>query len=297
MFPSPFEYHAPATVDETVALLGKHGPDARLLAGGQSLVAAMNLGLARPSVVVDLNRVAGLEYVELEMRAIGLGALTRHRLLERSPHIRRMSPLLSEAAALVGNARVRGRGTLGGSLAQADPAAELPAALLALEAEIRLAGPAGHRVVRAEEFFVDALTTALRPDEVLVEVRVPTLAPRGGWAFVELARRPGGWAVVGAAVLVSMGADGACQDARIALAGVGPVPVRARHAEARARGGRLDAPHVSEVADQAAAETEVASDALVSAAYRRHLIRVLVARALERAYERARTGSGQGGEV
>ena len=292
MFPAPFEYYAPTTVDEAVALLGEHGPDARLLAGGQSLVAAMNLGLARPSVVVDLNRVAGLEYVELEMRAIGLGALTRQRLLERSPHIRRMCPLLSEAAALVGNSRVRARATLGGSLAQADPAAELPAVMLALEAEFRLAGPAGRRTVPAEEFFLDALTTALRPDELLVEVGVPTLTPRSGWAFVELARRPGGWAVVGVAALVRVGADGACQDARIALAGVGPVPVRARQAEALARGGWLDAPHTSEVADEAAAGTEITSDALVSAAYRRHLVRVLVARALERAHERARSGDG-----
>ena len=288
MFPAPFEYHAPTTVDEALALLQAQGSDAKLLAGGQTLLAAMNLGLARPAVVVDLNRVSGLDYVEFEKRSLGLGALTRQRFLERSPHVRRMCPLLAEAAALIGNPRVRSRGTLGGSLAHADPSAELPAAMLALEATFRLVGPNGRRDVRAEDFFVGTLTTALRDDELLVEVRVPTRPARSGWAFLEFARRPGGWAVVGVAALVRLAADGACLDARLALAGVGGVPVRARQAEALGRGARLDAPRVAEIADRAAAEVETESDELATAAYRRHLVRVFVARALERADERAR---------
>lgn len=292
MFPAPFQYREPTSADEAVALLGEYGADARILAGGQTLIAAMNLGLARPRVVVDLHRVTGLGHLQLEASRIGLGALVRHRFLERSPHIRRVCPLLADAAALVGNPRVRSRGTLGGSLAHADPSAELPTTMLALESEVRLEGPAGRRGVPAADFFVGALTTSLRDDELIVEVRVPLPPPGTGWAFEEVSRRPGDWAVVGVAALVTLRGEGACSDARLAFGGVGPVPRRAPEAERRLRGAEPDAAHIAQVAEVAADEVEVESDAFVSARYRRHLVRVLAVRALERAIGRASARDG-----
>src|SRR5918911_2377611 len=169
MFPQPFDYHDPDSTEEALALLGEYGADARVLAGGQTLVAAMNLGLARPGLIVDLNRARELESVTLCNGALRLGALARHRTLETSAEVRTACPLLSEAAALIGNARVRSRGTLGGSLAHADPAAELPAAMLALEAEFILAGPGGRRSVPSADFFLGPLSTVLCDDELLVE--------------------------------------------------------------------------------------------------------------------------------
>jgi aerobic carbon-monoxide dehydrogenase medium subunit len=292
MFPAPFEYHDPTTVPEVLRLLGEHGPDAKVLAGGQSLVAAMNLGLVRPPLVVDLHRVAGLEYVRTEAGALVLGALARHRSLEGSAVVRAACPLLAEAAALIGNARVRSRGTLGGSLAHADPSAELPTAMLALEAEFRLAGPGGGRSVSAGEFFLAALTTALRHDELLVEVRVPLHRARTGWAFEEFGCRRGDWAVAGVAALVTLDDDGSCEWARLAIGGVGSVPVRAGEAEAILQGAPPEGARVGEAAATAAGEIEAESDALVSAAYRRHLVRVLAARALERAAAQARSANG-----
>jgi len=292
MFPSPFAYHDPRTLDEALALLAAHGADAKLLAGGQSLLAAMNLGLAQPARIIDLHRVAGLDGVRADDGAITLGAMVRHRALETSALLRRVCPLLAETAALIGNARVRARGTLGGSLAHADPAAELPAALLALDAQLRLRGPRGERLVAARAFFLGPLTTALDPDELLLEARLPTPQPASGFAFEEVARRPGDFAIVGAAALVTLAADGACRDVRLAFCGVGDTPLRAGAAEARLAGAVPAATAIEEAARAAAAEIEPAADPLASRAYRRHLARVVAGRALERAAERARRATG-----
>jgi carbon-monoxide dehydrogenase medium subunit len=292
MFPAPFEYYDPTALDEAVELLGRYGADVKLLAGGQSLIAAMNLGLAQPSVVVDLNRVGGLDNVRAENGTLALGALVRHRTLETSPEIRRDCPLLAKAAALVGNPRVRVRGTLGGSLAHADPAAELPAVVRALDAELRVVGPGGERTIPAGDFFTAALTTALTEDELLVEIRIPKLPPRAGAAFEEIARRPGDFAIIGVAALMTLGPDDACLDARIAFTGCGPIPARTARAEALLRGARPEPDVLNEAARLAADELAVEGDALASAAYRRHLVRVLAGRALHRARELAASSSG-----
>jgi CO/xanthine dehydrogenase FAD-binding subunit len=287
MFPEPFDYHDPDSTEEALALLGEYGADARVLAGGQTLVAAMNLGLARPGLIVDLNRARELESVTLRNGALRLGALARHRTLETSAEVRTACPLLAEAAALIGNARVRSRGTLGGSLAHADPAAELPAAMLALQAEFRLASRDGRRNMPAGEFFRGPLSTALREDELLVEVGIPAQPARTGWAFEEIARRPGDFAIVGVAGVVTLAEDGSCRDARLAFAGLGTAPARAGDAEALLRSSTPDQARLGEAARAAADEIEAESDALVSAAYRRHLARVLAERALQRALGRA----------
>ena len=268
-------------------MLSQYGSDARPLAGGQTLVAAMNLGLVRPGVIVDLNRVHELERIERRDGALVLGALLRQRFLEDSAEVASSCPLLGAAAALIGNARVRSRGTLGGSLAHADPAAELPAAMLALEAEFRVAGPGARRTVPAADFFLGPLSTALHDDELLIEVQIPAQPARTGWAFEEVARRPGGFAIVGAAALVSLAEDGSVLKTRLAIAGAGPVPEHARSAEAMLSGAQPRPALLAEAANVAADELEVTSDALVSAQYRRHLVGVLAARALARALDRA----------
>ena len=290
MFPAAFEYHDPGSRAEALALLAKYGPDARVLAGGQTLLAAMNLGLARPRVIVDLNCVPELAYVRPRDGALELGALVRHRSLETSPEIQGACPLLVEAGALIGNGRVRSRGTLGGSLAHADPAAELPAAMLALEAEFRLAAQRSQRSIPASAFFVGPLSTALREDELLVEARIPALPARTGWAFEEIARRPGSFAIVAVAALVTLAEDRSCREARLAFAGASAVPRRALGAETLLRGSVPNEARLAEAARAAADELEVEADALVPAAYRRHLARVLAERALRRALGRAQSG-------
>jgi carbon-monoxide dehydrogenase medium subunit len=291
MFPQPFDYHDPDSTEEALSLLAEYGADARVLAGGQTLVAAMNLGLAQPRLIVDLNRARELEYLTLRDGALALGALARYRTLETSAQVRAACPLVAEASELIGNARVRSRGTLGGSLAHADPAAELPAAMLALGAEFRLASRDSRRSLPAEKFFVGPLSTARREDELLVEVGVPAQPARTGWAFEEIAHRPGGFAIVGVAAVATLAEDGGCLDARLAFAGLGSVAARAEGAEALLRGSTPDQARLAEAARAAADEVEAESDALVSAAYRRHLARVLTERALQRALRQARSSS------
>jgi CO/xanthine dehydrogenase FAD-binding subunit len=285
MFPAPFVYVAPTTIDETLACLQQHGADAKLLAGGQSLVAAMNAGLARPGVIVDLNGVTALDGIRGDGGGLALGALTRQREIETSDAVRAACPLVAEAAALIGNPRVRNRGTLGGSLCHADPASELSAVMLALDAELRVANRRGTRAIAARNFFLGPLTTALAEDDVLVGVRVPALPAGSGWAFVEVARRPGDFAIAGAAVVLTLGEDGRCLDARLAFCGIGPVPTRAVAAEVVLRDARLDDVRIAQAA-RATRELDIEGDALVSADYRRQLVTVLATRAIDRALER-----------
>src|SRR2546428_2597983 len=212
MKPAPFAYHAPTGLDQALALLAEHGPEAKPLAGGQSLVAAMNFRLAQPAVLVDLNRVAGLDGIAVAPEGgLSLGAMTRQRALERDPLVARQAPLLAEAMPHVAHPQIRNRGTLGGSLAHADPAAELPAVMVALEARIRLRSRKAERWLSAEDFFVGLFATALQPGELLVEVALPPPGPRTGWAFEEVSRRHGDFALVGVAAVVQLNSDGRCQ--------------------------------------------------------------------------------------
>ena len=256
-----------------------------MLAGGQSLVPLLNYRLAMPRIVVDVNRLP-LDGLEVGGGRLRIGALVRHHRLEESGEIARHCPILRDAVALVGNVRVRSLGTVGGSLAHADPAAELPMMALALDGRCTLAGSGGSRVVEVREFVTGPLTTVLRPDELLTEIDLATVGARG-WAVEEIARRAGDFAIVAVAALLGLDARGRATDVRIALGGVGPVPVRAMAAEEALTGHEPTAERLAHCAAIARDALEPASDGFVSAAYRRHLAGVLVRRALSRATTRA----------
>ncbi|MDR7482984.1 MAG: xanthine dehydrogenase family protein subunit M [Armatimonadota bacterium] len=294
MKPAAFEYVAPRTLDEALGRLADLGADARPLAGGQSLVPLLNMRLVRPAAIVDLNRIPALFEVRAVDSELRLGAMVRHRTLERHPAIRARAPLLADAAAQVGHVQIRTRGTLGGSLAHADPAAELPAAAVALDARCVLRGPHGERTVPAAEFVVGPLATILEPGELLVEVRVPPLPSGTGWAFVELARRHGDFAIVGAAALIHLDADGRIDLARLALCGVGGVPHAASWVGDVLRGARPDPQTFRHVAARVRDEVEPDDDIHAGAAYRKAIAGVLSARALQDAAERARDAAQAG---
>jgi aerobic carbon-monoxide dehydrogenase medium subunit len=279
----PFEYHAPASVEEATALLARHGERAKPLAGGQSLVPLMTLRLARPEVVVDLNGIEELRGVRRDGGEVFIGALVRHRSLERGDGALAACPLLQEAAALIGNVRVRTLGTIGGSLAHADPAAELPAVALALDGTLVARGAAGDRVVPAREFFVGALTTALQPGELLVGIRLPALGPGVGYAVAEFTRRAGDFAIIAAVAVLEVRPSGEIARAGLSLAGAGSTPVRLPGVEAALVGERPDPRLFRRAAEGVVREIAPEGDVHASAAYRRHLARVLTARALERA--------------
>jgi len=287
MKPPKFDYHAPTTVEQALELLGRYGGDAKVLAGGQSLMPLLNFRLSRPAALVDLNRIPSLAYVREQDGQVRLGAMTRQRTIEFSPLVRERVPLLGEATRWVGHLPIRTRGTIGGSIAHADPAAEYPAVLTALEGEVVARGPKGERVVKAKDLFRTYLTTSLTPDEILVEVRMPAMPAGAGYALEEFARRHGDFAIVGiAAVVVKDGAR--CALARLATAGAGPVPVRLRAAEEiLERDGLTDA--AIEAASRRVSElVSPDSDIHASADYRRHLAGVLTKRALKRALGVAR---------
>jgi carbon-monoxide dehydrogenase medium subunit len=289
MKPPPFDYHDPRNLDEALELLRRHGGEAKVLAGGQSLMPLLNFRLSRPAALVDINRISALGYIREENDQLSLGAMTRQRAIEFSPLVRERLPLLQEATTLVGHLPIRTRGTIGGSLAHADPAAELPAVVTALDGDLVVRGPGGERILRPQEFFLGYLTTALAPDEILVEIRLPTTPPGSGWAFEELSRRHGDFALAGiAAVLVADSRR--CRMARLAAAGVGPTPVRLRGAEEILEREGLSKESLEAAAAQAQELVEPDSDLHASADYRRHLTGVLTGRALHRAAARCREG-------
>jgi carbon-monoxide dehydrogenase medium subunit len=276
----PFAYAAPSTVEEALALLARHGDDAKVLAGGQSLMPALNLRLAAPAVLVDINGIAALSEAAATPRGLRLGALVRHKRIGTDPAITGAVPLLGLAYPHIAHGPIRTRGTIGGSLAHADPSAEWPAVCLACDAVVELRGPDGARDVPAGEFFLGVFTTALQPGELLVAVRFPAWpeAPRSG--FAEVARRHGDFAMVGAAVTADVGADGTCADARIVLFGASDRPIRRRAAEARLRGHVPTAALLREAASLAGEGLEPPSDLHASAEYRRRVAPVMVRRAL-----------------
>ena len=282
MKPAKFDYHAPTSLDDAVALLQRYGGDAKILAGGQSLMPLLNFRLSRPAALVDLNRIASLAYIREENGQVRLGAMTRQRTIEFSPVVARRLPLLSEATKWVGHLPIRTRGTIGGSIAHADPSAEYPAVLTALEGEVVASGPKGERVVKAKDLFLTYLTTSLKSDEVLSEIRLPVMPMGAGFALEEFARRHGDFAIVAIAAMVVPDAT-RCKQARLATAGAGPVPVRLRAAEEiLERDGVTDAA-IDAAARRVAELVSPDSDIHASADYRRHLTMVLTRRALKRA--------------
>jgi aerobic carbon-monoxide dehydrogenase medium subunit len=284
MKPAPFEYHDPASLDEALALLGELGGEAKPLAGGQSLVPLLNFRLARPAHLVDLNRIAELAYIRDWDGGVAIGAMTRQWQAEGDGRVAERTPLLRQAIQHIGHAQIRNRGTIGGSLAHADPAAELPAVAAALDARLVVRSQTGERVLAPEEFFLTYLTTSLEPTELLVELRVPALPPRSGTAFVELSRRHGDFALVGVAAALTLAADDRCTDARIALIGVGPTAARGTAGEAALRGEAPSAERFREAARLVASDLEPESDLQASADYRKDMAEVLVRRALDTAY-------------
>jgi carbon-monoxide dehydrogenase medium subunit len=282
--PAPFRYARPESLADALTLLATGGEQAKLLAGGQSLVPMLNMRLVRPSVLVDLNALPGLGGIApAPDGGLVIGALTRHADLVASPLVRERVPLLAEAARHVGHAAIRNRGTLGGSLAHADPAAELPAVLVALGSELILTGPGGARSVPASAFFLGLLATALAAGEILTEVRVPAQGP--GWGFSEVARRHGDFALAGVAAVVRAGA-GRCEEVVIVGFGVGDRPMRLAPSERIAKGAGLDAETAAHAAAAAGPACDPPDDVHASAEYRRHLATILAERALLQAFGR-----------
>jgi carbon-monoxide dehydrogenase medium subunit len=280
--PAKFEYHAPASIEEALAILGRYDGEARVLAGGQSLVPMMNFRLATPRAIVDLNRIDGLANVEEDGEVIRIGSMTRQRRLEFEPLISSKLPLLREALRWVGHLPTRSRGTIGGSIAHADPAAEIPMVLQALEGEVVAHGPQGERRIPAQDLFHAALTTSLAPLEIITEVRFPAMPAPAAYAVEEFARRKGDFAI--AAVAVMLMRDGErCIKARLATAGVGPASIRLRDAEAVLEQKGLSEDAIAEAADKAKAQVDPIADLNGSAEYRRHLTGVLTQRAVLRA--------------
>lgn len=287
MKPVSFEYFSPSTVKEVISLLKQHGPDAKVLAGGQSLVPLMNMRLARPRYIVDINKVSGLDYIREADGGLAIGALTRHRSVERSDLVKRRCPLLYEAIPFIGHPPIRNRGTFGGSLSHADPAAELPAVMLALGAEMKAQGLDGERTIKARDFFVSYLKTALKPTELLTEVKIPPWPANTGWSFMEVAPRHGDLALVGVAVMLTL-KGGRCQAANIALTGVGGTPLKAKGAEEVLVGQAPADKLFKQAAQKVSEEIEPTGDIHASAEYRKHVAGVLTRRALQAAQEAVR---------
>ncbi len=290
MKPAPFDYTAPDSLDEVLAALAEHGDEAKILAGGQSLVPMMNFRLAQPSMLIDCNRLGDLDFIRADDGGLRIGAMTRVRSLERDARVASAAPLVSETVPYIAHPQIRNRGTVGGSLAHADPASELPVLALARGFRMRLQRIGSDRWVAAEDFFTGLLETALEPEEMLTEVAIPPMPANTGWAFTEIARRYGDYAQVGVAALVTIDGD-VCTGARLVYLSVGDTPTAAPRAAELLRGERLTAESFAAAAEMAASnEMSPAGDIHASEAYKRHLARVLTVRALEKAARRARNG-------
>jgi aerobic carbon-monoxide dehydrogenase medium subunit len=287
--PASFDYYEPKTLAEALNLLAQFGETAKPLAGGQSLVPMMNMRLARPAQLIDLNGLRELNYLKVEDGELRIGAMTRQRVLERSAIVAESWPLLREATRYVGHVQIRNRGTVGGSLVHAYPAAELPVVMTALEATMVLRSPQGERTVPASGFFVDAMTTSIKTGELLVEVRVPNVPPRTGWSFQEVSRRHGDFALMGVAGLLTLRADGTIERARLVFCGA--TPQRASKAEQQLAGERAESALFRDAANLAATDLEPDSDIHASAEYRKQVAKVLARRVLEQAADRASAGT------
>ena len=287
MIPAAFEYHAPASVAEAAQLLATHGDNAKVLAGGHSLIPLMKLRLAQPGVVIDLGKIGDMSYIRERNGGLAIGAMTRYAQLESSELVKSRAPVLAEAAGMVADPQVRNMGTIGGNLVHADPASDLPAAALALNASLVTNSTGEHRTIGIDDFFVDLLTTSLRPSEILGEVQVPALAAGTGTAYAKFANKASHYAIVGVAAVVTIGGDGVCQDARIGVTGAGPKAVRATETEAALKGSRLDDATIVNAAQKAGAGIDFNADIHASGEYRAHLTTVFAERAIRKAVSRA----------
>ncbi|HVC81391.1 MAG TPA: xanthine dehydrogenase family protein subunit M [Chloroflexota bacterium] len=290
MYPAEFDYQAPATVAEAVSLL-QQNEDAKVLAGGHSLLPMLKLRLSQPSLLVDIGRIAELKGITEENGSLRLGAMTTQQVIQDSDLVKKVSPLLAETASHVGDPQVRNRGTIGGTLAHGDPAADQTAAFLALGGTVTVLGPNGERTIAADDLFLDMMTTALEPDEVLVSVSVPGQPARTGSAYEKFANAASGYAIVGVAAVVTLDEHGACSGARVAITGAGSKATRALGVESALAGRRLDDVTVAAAAEHAAEGLSLMSDLHASEEYRAHLATVFTRRAVTRAAARAAAGS------
>jgi CO/xanthine dehydrogenase FAD-binding subunit len=287
MKPAPFEYHVPDSLEQALDLMSQYADEAKLLAGGQSLVPAMNFRIAQPSLLIDLNRVEELSYIREEGNVIRIGAMTRERHLEFDASIQKWTPLLHEATPFIAHPQIRNRGTLGGSLVNADPAAELPVLMVALNARLKAQNKSGERWVDAKDFFVGMFTTALEPDEILVEIELPFMPPRTGWSFMEVSPRTGDYALMGVAAQVTLDEAGKCTNAKLVYLNAGDGPVEAKEAAKRLEGEALT-DDLIESASALAGEQEINpfGNVHTSPEFQRHLAKVLTRKTLKQALQR-----------
>jgi CO/xanthine dehydrogenase FAD-binding subunit len=287
MKPPRFQYCAPDMVDEALALLDQSGEEAKILAGGQSLIPLLNMRLAGPAYVIDINHISELNYIEAEDGYLAIGATVRQRQVERSSLVQQQQPLLVEIVRYIGHMQIRNRGTIAGSIAHADPAAELPALLTCLNGEVVAQSISSERIIKAEEFFTGYLSTALEPGEMLTEVRFPWITPQSGWAFMEFARRSGDYALVGAAAVLTPALDGRCMSAQISYLGIAGSPIRAREVENILIGTTLDDQALHAAGELARTlVSDDMDDVHATVDYRRALTAELTKRVLKAAWER-----------
>jgi len=287
MFPASFGYVAAHSVEEAMQLLAKHGEDAKLLAGGHSLIPAMKLRLASPRTLIDLATVPGLRGVRMDGNTLAIGALTVHTDVTSAELVQKHLPGLADAASVIGDVQVRNRGTIGGSIAHADPGADFPVILTALNASFVLQSMSGSRSVAADDFFIDFYTTAMKPNEVLTEIRVPLPTSGSGTAYVKLPHPASGYVVVSAGVLITRQASGSCALASVVLGGLGSGPIRAVATETELQGKPLTPEGITAAAAKAAEETDAEADSYASAEYKGHVATVYARRAIEAAVRRA----------
>jgi carbon-monoxide dehydrogenase medium subunit len=287
MIPGAFDYFAPSTLPEAIALLQQHGEDAKILAGGHSLIPLMKLRLAEPAYLIDINRIGGLAYIKEEEGELRIGALTREADLDASALVRARYPLLADTARVIADPLVRNMATVGGNLAHADPANDHPATMLAYGARVVATGPRGERIIPITDFFVGLFATALTPDEILTEIRIPMPSPRSGGAYVKLERKVGDYATAAVAVQITLDAAGVCQYAGVGLTAVDSTPIKAARAEAALRGRPLDDANIRAAAQIASEECDPTADLRGSAEYKRAMVKELTKRALTKARERA----------
>lgn len=288
MIPAQFDYVAPATLDEALLQLTQHRDEAKILAGGHSLIPAMKLRLAQPQMLIDIGRIKDLAYIREEEAQVRIGAMTSHYQIESSDRLKEICPLLPECAAHIGDVQVRNKGTIGGSLAHADPAADWPAAVIALGAKIVAVSAKGDRFIKSDDFFTDLFTTALEPGEILREIRIGIPPAPGGQAYAKLHHPASGFAVVGVAASLTLAADRTCQSASIGVTGVGSTAYRAVAVQEALIGKALNGEAIASAAAQATDGVDVNSDLFASTEYRRHLAVVYVRRAIEKAASRAK---------
>jgi carbon-monoxide dehydrogenase medium subunit len=288
MKPAPFEYHAPKSLEKALVLMGQYSSEAKILAGGQSLVPAMNFRVVQPGILIDMNRIEELSFIHEEGTTIRIGAMTRERHLEFDSSIAKHIPLLTEATPFIAHPQIRNRGTIGGSIVNADPAAELPVLMLVLDARLKAQNTSGERWIRADDFFAGMFTTALTPDEILVEIELPFMPPHTGWSFMEVAPRAGDYALMGVAALVTLDENGKCKKAKLVYLNAGDGPMDAKGA-AQLLEGEIINDKLIEAAAGMAGEKEISpfGNVHTSPDFQRHLAKALTKKALKQAVERA----------